>query len=101
MIHPGNEFALLDPIDGKTYLRVVGDISLQKDILLNWMHILFSLMEVCMTSQLESKLRIVSSGEEISVITPIISSLAHGGHPIVLQTSKSNLILPIYLIFGM
>ena len=32
MIHPGNEFALLDPIDGETYLRVVGDISLQKDI---------------------------------------------------------------------
>ena len=98
MIHPGNEFALLGPIDGKTYLRVVGDISLQKDILLNW---IFSLIEVCMTSQLESKLRIVSSGEEISVITPIISSLAHEGHPIVLQTSKSNLILLIHLIFGM
>ena len=54
-----------------------------------------------MTSQLESKLRIVSSGEEISVITPIISSLVHEGHSIVFQTSKSNLILPNYLIFGM
>ena len=97
MIRPGNEFALLGPIDGKTYLRVVGERYIAQ---LN-AYILFSLMEVCMTSQLESKLRIVSSGEEISVITPIISSLAHEGHPIVLQTSKSNLILPIYLIFGM
>ena len=35
MIRPGNKFSLLGPIDGKTYLRVVGDISLQKDILLN------------------------------------------------------------------